>query len=76
MLNSWISVPVIPLMPKGLCMERKVLSTGEGVMLTTRGAFSFWHLESALQQQDFLLNEVCSVAKIAGTMPQAVKQRG
>lgn len=30
----------------------------------------------ALQQQEFLLNGVCSAVKIAGTVPQAVHQHG
>lgn len=54
----------------------KVLWSGEGATLTTRGASCVPPPVPALQQREFLLNEVCSVAKIAGTRPQAAKQRG
>lgn len=42
---------------------RKALLTRKGALVTTRGACCIWHLGPALQQQEFLLNEVCSVVK-------------
>lgn len=54
----------------------KVLWSGEGATLTTRGASCVPPPLPALPQQEFLLKEVCSVAKIAGTGPQAGKQQG
>lgn len=54
----------------------KVLLTREEGHNGHRGAFSFQHLVPALQQQGLLPNEVCTVAKTAGSVPQAAKQNG
>lgn len=79
--NSWVPAPANSAMPEGCAQMKMLLTREEGhsghlAQGESSGAFPFQHLMPALQQQGLLPNEVCTVAKTAGSVPQAAKQHG